>query len=59
MSDEPQPQGPLVISDLETLKVVTVPLRIKILELTLDQALTVKQIAQAPGLTPSRLYYHI
>ncbi len=59
MSDEPQAQNTLVISDLETLKVISVPLRMKILELTLDQSLTVKQIAQASDLTPSRLYYHI
>jgi DNA-binding transcriptional ArsR family regulator len=54
-----EPQETFVISDLETLKVVSDPLRVQILELTLDQALTVKQIAQATDLTPSRLYYHI
>lgn len=57
MNDEPQ--DTFVISDLETLKVISDPLRVQILELMLDQALTVKQIAQAAGLTPSRLYYHI
>jgi DNA-binding transcriptional ArsR family regulator len=58
MSAEPQLEE-LVINDLETLKVISDPLRLKILELTLGEALTVKQIAQATDLTPSRLYYHI
>lgn len=48
-----------VIQDLETLKVMSDPLRTQILELVLDDALTTKQIARALELPASRLYYHI
>lgn len=46
------------ITDLETLRAVSDPLRIQILELLEGQALTVKQVAEKLGLAPSKLYYH-
>jgi len=59
MSEDYQPAQELVIKDLETLKVMSDPLRMQILELVLDDALTTKQIARALELPASRLYYHI
>jgi DNA-binding transcriptional ArsR family regulator len=46
------------ISDLETLRAVSDPLRIQIVELLQDENLTVKQVAEKLGLAPSKLYYH-
>jgi DNA-binding transcriptional ArsR family regulator len=47
------------IRDLETLKVVSDPMRIQIIEVLIPQALTVKQVADKLGLSPSKLYYHV
>ena len=47
-----------MIEDLETLKVVTDPLRLQILELLDPEPQTVNQIAQKLGLSSSRMYYH-
>ena len=46
------------ISDLETLRAIADPLRVQIMELLEDKALTVKQVAEKLGLAPSKLYYH-
>jgi len=46
------------IGDLETLRAVSDPLRIQIVELLTVQNLTVKQVAEKLGLAPSKLYYH-
>ncbi|HEU0291989.1 MAG TPA: winged helix-turn-helix domain-containing protein [Anaerolineales bacterium] len=46
------------IKDLETLRAVSDPLRVQILELLIAQNLTVKQVAEKLGLAPSKLYYH-
>lgn len=46
------------ISDLETLRAVSDPLRVQILELLEGQVLTVRQVAEKLGLAPSKLYYH-
>ena len=46
------------IKDLETLRSVSDPLRIQIVELLTTQNLTVKQVAEKLGLAPSKLYYH-
>lgn len=46
------------IKDLETLRAVSDPLRIQIVELLTNQNLTVKQVAEKLGLAPSKLYYH-
>lgn len=45
------------IKDLETLRSLSDPLRMQIVEL-LSENLTVKQVAEKLGLTPSKLYYH-
>ena len=46
------------ITDLETLRAVSDPLRVQIVELLITQSLTVKQVAKKLGLAPSKLYYH-
>ena len=45
------------IKDLETLRAVSDPLRVQIVEL-LAEDLTVRQVAEKLGLAPSKLYYH-
>jgi predicted transcriptional regulator len=47
-----------MVNDLETLKVLTDPLRIQILELLDPAPQTVKYVAESLGLASSRLYYH-
>ena len=57
--------GPLaerVISDVETLKALSDPVRLRILETMVqapDDAWTVKRIARALGVGPTKLYHHI
>lgn len=46
------------IKDRETLKVITDPLRMQILDMLTEETLTVKQVADRLGLAPSKLYYH-
>ncbi|MBK8988746.1 MAG: helix-turn-helix domain-containing protein [Chloroflexi bacterium] len=46
------------IADVESLKVITHPLRLQLLE-RLKQAQTVKELAAALVLPPTKLYYHI
>jgi hypothetical protein len=48
----------LTIKDLETLKVLTDPLRLQIIEALAPEPQTVTQVAQQLGLSASRLYYH-
>jgi DNA-binding transcriptional ArsR family regulator len=57
--DEFKQQRELIIKDLETLKVISDPLRRQILELTLVEPMTTKQIAEAVGAAPSKIYYHV
>jgi DNA-binding transcriptional ArsR family regulator len=45
------------IKDLETLRSLSDPLRVQIVEL-LAEDLTVRQVAEKLGLAPSKLYYH-
>jgi DNA-binding transcriptional ArsR family regulator len=55
------PEPEYLIDDLETLKVLSDPRRMAILE-ELDRAgegLTVKQVGEALGEDPSKLYYHV
>lgn len=47
-----------IIADLETLKVVADPLRLRILEELRGEPRTVKQVAERVGHVPTRLYYH-
>jgi DNA-binding transcriptional ArsR family regulator len=60
--DDQQLMGPpaseLTITDLDRLRVIADPLRLRILE-TLIEPRTVKQVAAALGLAPTKLYYHI
>lgn len=48
----------LVIEDVETLKAVADPLRMR-LHTELDKPQTVKELASALGVPPTRLYYHM
>jgi DNA-binding transcriptional ArsR family regulator len=54
-----EPARELVVSDLETLRVVADPLRMQILEVTLEAPRTVKEIAATLRTTPGKLYYHV
>ena len=57
--DEQMEHKPLfVIKDLETLKVITDPLRFQILEILGEEPQTVKSVADKLGMTSNRLYYH-
>lgn len=53
-----QPAPMMTISDLDTLKVVSDPFRLQILELLVQEPQTVNQVAEKMGLAPSKLYYH-
>lgn len=66
MSDELQmveetfePEKRYVVKDLETLKVISDTTRIRILEMLVEKACTVKELARTLDLTPTKLYYHI
>jgi DNA-binding transcriptional ArsR family regulator len=47
------------IDDLETLKVLADPFRNQVLEILAAKPLTINQIAEKLGVSPSKLYYHI
>ncbi len=49
----------LVIDNLETLKVLTDPLRLRILQSMGENPHTVKQISKGLGIPPNKLYYHV
>jgi DNA-binding transcriptional ArsR family regulator len=53
------PSNVFVIRDLETLKAVSDPLRLRLVGLLQGEARTVKQLAKELGVAPTRLYYHI
>ena len=48
-----------IIQDLDTLKVISDPLRNQILEALILEPLTVNQVAEKLGMTASKLYYHV
>ncbi len=58
MNNHLTPQPVKIIRDLDTLKVLTEPLRMRILALLRDRPRTVKEVAQALDIPPTRLYYH-
>ncbi len=58
MAKTEKPASPFLIRDLETLRAVSDPLRMQIVELLLNEKQTVKQVAEKLGLAPSKLYYH-
>ncbi|HET9344983.1 MAG TPA: helix-turn-helix domain-containing protein [Candidatus Limnocylindrales bacterium] len=57
-----EPAGERVISDVETLKALSDPVRLRILETMVtaaDEAWTVKRLAAAMGVGPTKLYHHV
>src|SRR6476646_2888850 len=57
-----QPVAERVISDVETLKALSDPVRLRILETMVtaaDEAWTVKRLAKALGTNTTKLYHHI
>lgn len=58
MDEQMEHQPLFVIKDLETLKVITDPLRFQILEVLGEEPQTVKFVADKLGMTSNRLYYH-
>ena len=54
-----RPEEFFMISDLETLKVITDPLRLNILNLLRGEARTAKDLARALHLSQTKLYYHL
>ena len=59
MADEYKPAAVMMVHDLETLKILADPLRNQILEVLAPEKLTINQMAEKLGLSPSKLYYHI
>lgn len=53
-----KPLENFLIADIETLKVITNPVRTQIL-VSLKSPQTVKQVAEKLDLSPSKLYYHV
>ena len=58
MDDKYKRDAVFVVDDLETLRILTDPLRMQILEMLDSEPQTVNQVAEKIGLTSSRLYYH-
>jgi len=54
-----QPAPTMTITDLDTLKVVSDPFRVQILEALVHKPQTVNQVAEKMGVSSSKLYYHI
>lgn len=48
-----------VITDLEQVKVIADPLRVRILEALCEETRTTKQVAERLGEKPTRLYHHV
>jgi len=59
INEDSSPKDVFLVDNLETLKVLSDPLRMQILELLLYQPRNVKQIAEQLGLSPNKLYYHV
>lgn len=55
----PKAKSCFLIKDLDTLRVMTDPLRLKIFEMLINEPLTIRQIAEKLGLSSSKLYYHV
>lgn len=53
------PKDLLMITDLETLKVVADPLRLQLLNLLREEPRTVKELAKTLHLPQTKLYYHM
>lgn len=59
MAEKFQPDAEYVVDDLETLKVLTDPLRLRILEAASSTPTTVKRISERLGVAQKKLYYHV
>ena len=59
VAQEFQPADKLTVTSLETVKVLSDPLRLQILEQMLGQPVTVKQLAAELKIPQTKLYYHI
>jgi DNA-binding transcriptional ArsR family regulator len=62
MATDLAPASERVISDVETLKALSDPVRLRILETmvqTADEDWTVKRLAMALGVGPTKLYHHV
>jgi DNA-binding transcriptional ArsR family regulator len=59
MVKEFQPIPQMIITDLETLKVMSDELRLKLIEALGRGPATVKQLAELVGVPQSKLYYHV
>ena len=58
----PEPLAERLISDVETLRALSDPLRLRLLEVmtaTPDETYTVKRLAQVLGTSQTRLYHHV
>jgi len=58
MNDDTSRKQLFMVSDMETLRILTDPLRIQILEVLSSEPQTVNQVAEKLGHAGSRLYYH-
>ena len=58
MAEKFQREALFMVSDLETLRVLTDPLRLQVLEVLDVKPQTVNQVAEKLGHSSSRLYYH-
>jgi DNA-binding transcriptional ArsR family regulator len=58
-NEQLRPEDELVITSLETLKVISEPLRLQLLELLADEPRTVKWLAGELNMAATKLYYHV
>ena len=58
MSEKPKRKALFLVEDLETLRVLTDPLRMEILQILDQEPHTINQVAEKIGVSNSRLYYH-
>lgn len=49
----------LVLKDLQQIKSVSDPLRVKVLEILIEREATVKQVADLLGQSSAKMHYHI
>jgi len=49
----------LILEDLEKIKSVADPLRVKVLEILIERKATVKQVADLLGQSSAKMHYHV
>jgi len=59
LADYEAPQGEIVIQDLETLKVISDDLRLRLIQILRGKPRTVKDLAGETGVPQKSLYYHV